>query len=495
MPSPSATRPTAPEEGTTRQAAVFWVAALGTFLAYLDVTIVNVAFPAMVEDFDRAGLGALSWVVNGYALAFAALLIVLGRGADRLGRRRVYLLGVALFAAASAACAVAPSAGLLIAARVVQGGAAAAMIPAALGLLLAAFPPQRWAAAIAAWGAVSSVAAGLGPPLGGLLTDVASWRWIFAINVPVGIATVVLGLRLVRESRAEVAEPADLPGAVLLAGATGSIALALVEGNDWGWTSAGVIACAAAFVACVALLAWHTRRTPAPVLDPALLRSRWTLAANAGAAAFGAALFAGQLVAVLFLTGVWGWSVLEAGLAAIPGALASAVAAPIGGRWASRVGPRVPAIAGAAMFAAALLWLAVVADEHANFLGVWLPYGLVGGAGIGLGLPTLIGAAARGLPPARFATGMALATTARQLGAVIGVALLVAVVGTPTTVAGALDAYRGGFVLCAAALVLSAAAATLLRAPLAVPRLGRVPVVQHEPVPVGVEEVRLQADA
>jgi MFS family permease len=150
---------------------VFWVATLGTFLAYLDVTIVNIAFPDITGDFDDAGLGALSWVVNGYALAFAALLVVLGRAADRIGRRRVYLLGVTGFALASVACAAAPSAGVLIAARTVQGVAAAAMIPAALGLLLAAFPPQRWAAAIAAWGAVSAVAAALGPPLGGLLTD------------------------------------------------------------------------------------------------------------------------------------------------------------------------------------------------------------------------------------------------------------------------------------------------------------------------------------
>ena len=152
-----------------RSRATFWLAASGTFLAYLDVTIVNIAFPDIAGDFDRAGLGALSWVVNAYALAFAALLVVFGRAADRLGRRRVYLTATAAFAVASTWCAVAPSAGTLIAARAVQGAAAAAMIPAALGLLLAAFPPQRWAPAIAAWGAVGSVAAAFGPPIGGLL--------------------------------------------------------------------------------------------------------------------------------------------------------------------------------------------------------------------------------------------------------------------------------------------------------------------------------------
>jgi EmrB/QacA subfamily drug resistance transporter len=439
----------------------FWVAALGTFLAYLDVTIVNIAFPDIARDFDDAGLGELSWVVNAYALAFAALLVVFGRAADRLGRRRVYLLGVGGFALASAACAAASSPGVLIAARAVQGVAAAAMIPAALALLLAAFPPRRWAVAIAAWGAVGSVAAAFGPPLGGLLTDGGSWRLIFLINVPVGLATLVLGVRALQESRAVETAPPDLPGAALLAGATGALALGLVQGETWGWTSAATLGYFTAALAAGALLAARTRRIPAPVLEPALLRSRWVRAANAGTMAFGAALFASNLCGVLFLTGVWGWSTLEAGLAAVPAALASAVGAPLGGRWTARVGPRPVAIVGAAMFAASLAWVAAVATETPDYLGVWLPYAIVGGAGIGIGLPTLIGATATGLPPARFATGMALATTARQLGAVLGVALLVAVVGTPAA-GDALAAYDAGFLLCAGAAVLSAGAALLL---------------------------------
>jgi EmrB/QacA subfamily drug resistance transporter len=454
----------------SRPWTVFALAALGTFLAYLDVTIVNIAFPSIEADFGGTSLGTLSWVVNAYALAFAALLVVLGRAADRAGRRLVYLAGVGVFALASAACAVAPSVGLLIAARTLQGAAAAAMIPAALALLLAAFPPRQWAPVIGLWGAVASVAAALGPPLGGLLSDDASWRWIFAINVPVGALTVVIGARLLRESRAETAEALDLPGAALLAAATGGLALALVEGDGWGWSSTAELGCLAAVVALGGLLAWRSRRAEGPVIDPSLLRSRWTLAANAGTATFGAALFASQLCAVLFLTGVWGYSALHAGLAAIPGALASAIAAPLGGRWASARGPRGPAIAGALAFAAGLLWLVLAAGLDPNFLGVWLPWGIVGGAGIGLGLPTLIGASAAGLPPTRFATGMALATTARQLGAVIGVALLVAVVGSPRSAQAALDAYHAGFALCAAAVLASAAAALLLvRRPAAAP--------------------------
>jgi len=443
---------------------VFWLAAAGTFLAYLDVTIVNIAFPSIARDFEGTGLGSLSWVVNAYALAFAALLVIFGRVADRIGRRRMYLAGTAVFALSSAACALAPSVGVLVAARTVQGAAAAAMIPAALGLLLAAFPPQRWAAAIAGWGAVGSVAAALGPPLGGLLADGGGWRWIFVINVPVGIATLVVGWRSLGESRAaETARP-DVLGAALLAGATGALALALVQGDAWGWGSAATLGTFAAALVAGGLLAARTRRIAHPVFEPALLATRWSWAANAGTMAFGAALFAGQLCAVLFATGVWGWSVLHAGLAAIPGPIASAVAAPIGGRWASRSGPRPVAIAGAALFAASLLWVVVAADETPDFLGVWLPYGLFGGAGIGLGLPALIGATAVGLPPTRFATGMALATTARQLGAVLGVALLVAVVGTPAP-GDAVAAYHGGFALCAGALVVAAACAALLGRP------------------------------
>jgi EmrB/QacA subfamily drug resistance transporter len=450
---------------------VFWLAALGTFLAYLDVTIVNIAFPDIAGDFDDSGLGSLSWVVNGYALAFAALLVVLGRAADRIGRRRIYLVGVAVFALASAACALAGSPGALVAARTVQGAAAAAMIPAALGLLLTAFPPQKWAAAIAAWGAVGAVAAALGPPLGGLLTDAGSWRLIFLINVPVGLVTVVLGVRWLRESRAAETSPPDLPGAALLAGATGALALGLVQGEAWGWTSAATLGSFAAALVIGGLLVLRTRRIEAPVLEPALLRSRWVRAANAGTVAFGAALFASQLCAVLFLTSVWGYSTLEAGLAAVPGALAAAVAAPLGGRWVSRSGPAVVGAAGGALWAASLAWVIAMAGDTPEFLLVWLPYGIAGGAGIGLGMPALIGATAAGLPPTRFATGMALATTARQLGAVLGVALLVAVIGTPSP-DDALAAYDAGFALCAIAVTL-AIGCSLMLGPKPAPARGR----------------------
>jgi hypothetical protein len=280
-------------------------------------------------------------------------------------------------------------------------------------------------------------------------------------------------MRRLRESRAVETAPPDVPGAVLLAGATGALALALVQGETWGWDSVATLGTFAAALVIGGLLVARTRRIAAPVLEPALLRTRWVRAANAGTMAFGAALFAANLCVVLFATSVWGWTALETGIAAIPGALASAVSAPLGGRWATRSGPRAVAVTGSALFAAALAWLVVMTGSSANVWGVWVPYQLVAGIGIGLGLPTLIGATASGLPAGRFATGMALATTARQLGAVLGVALLVAVVGTPAA-GDALAAYQAGFALCAIAVTLAAVSAMLLGpAPTRAPALAR----------------------
>ena len=366
-----------------------------------------------------------------------------------------------MFAVASAACAVAASPGALIAARAVQGAAAAAMIPAALALLLAAFPPQKWAAAIAAWGAVSAVAAALGPPLGGLLVEAGSWRWIFVINVPVGLITVWLGMRRLRESRAAETAPPDLPGAVLLAGATGALALALVQGETWGWGSAATLGSfAAALVIGGAAGGAHAPDRGAGARAGAAAHA---LGARGQRRDDGVRRRAVRRQPVrgpvrderLGLDGARDRDRRRAGRARLGGG--GAARRPLGDaqRPAAGRGGRRRAVRGLAA------WVVVAAGEEPNFFGVWLPYGLVGGVGIGLGLPALIGATAAGLPAARFATGMALATTARQLGAVLGVALLVAVIGTPAP-DDALAAFDAGFALCAIAVTLAAVSALLL---------------------------------
>src|SRR3954469_11045641 len=207
---------------------------IAVFMASLDLFIVNIAFPDIQKDFDDTSLASLSWILNAYAIVFAALLVPAGRWADRTGRKRAFLGGLALFTAASAACAVAPSVEVLIAARIVQAAGAAVLTPSSLGLLLPEFPPEKRGLAIGLWAAVGGTAAAAGPVLGGLLVEV-SWRWVFLVNVPVGIGAIVAGARTLREIREESTAPQpDLVGAGVLVGAVATLIAAIVEGPDWG---------------------------------------------------------------------------------------------------------------------------------------------------------------------------------------------------------------------------------------------------------------------
>jgi EmrB/QacA subfamily drug resistance transporter len=433
---------------------VFGVASLATFLAFLDTTIVNVAFPDLLGDFRGTPLGTLAWVINAYALLFAALLAVAGRAADLLGRRRVFLAGVALFVAGSAAAGLAGSPGALIAARFVQGAAAAAMVPSALALILPVFPPARRASVVGLWGAVAGVAAAMGPVLGGILVDASGWRLVFFVNVPVGLLAIALALRVLPESRAE-GEPArpDVLGAVLLAGATALVALGLLQANEWGWADPRVLGSWLLAVALAVALVTRSRRHPAPIIEAALWRVRSFSVANGAQFVFGASFLAAPLVGALMLTGLWGYSTLEAGLALAPGPLSASVFAIVGGRIADRTGQRAVVIPGTLVYAAGLAWQAAALASQPD-LAAWLPGQVLAGAGIGLALPALTSAAARSLPPHRFASGVAMSLTSRQLGIVLGIALIVAVIGTPGP-DQALDAYRDGLALCAAAGVLA----------------------------------------
>lgn len=456
--SPSPSPPTSPSPHAWR---VFGIASLATFLAFLDTTIVNVAFPDLLGDFPGAGLDTLAWVINGYALLFAALLAVAGRTADLAGRKRVFLGGIALFVLGSAAAGVAPSPGALIAARLAQGAAAAAMVPSALALLLPVFPPARRAGVVGLWGGVAGLAAALGPVLGGVLVDLAGWRLVFALNVPVGLIALALGRRLLDESRAETAAPPDVAGATLLAGSTGLLALGLLQANAWGWTDSRTLGAWATAVALAVALAARSRRHPAPIIESSLWRVRSFAVANVAQFVFGAAFLAAPLVGALLLTGVWGYSTLEAGLALAPGPLAAGIAAVIAGRIADRAGQRAVVLPGTVIYAAGLSWQALALSAAPDLLGAWLPGQVLSGAGVGLVLPALTSAAARSLPPERFATGMALSLTSRQLGIVLGIAVVVALIGTPAP-GDALDAYRSGLGLCAIVGLLSGVVALRL---------------------------------
>jgi EmrB/QacA subfamily drug resistance transporter len=431
----------------------FWITAAATFIGFLDITIVNVAIPDMAASFEDAGISALSWVINGYAIVFAALLVPTGRLGDLRGRRTVFLAGVATFTIASLVAAAAPSIGVLLAARVVQGGAAAAMLPMSLALLLHDFPPARWATAVGMWGVVGAVASALGPLLGGVLIDWIDWRVIFAINVPVGIATVLAGRAMLRESRArgETRAP-DMIGAALLAGAVALLAVGLVKSNDWGWGSVEVIGSFAGAVVLATALGYRLTSHPAPIFELSMWRNRNFAVANASTFIFGVAFYALLLCAILFLTQVWEYSILDAGLAIAPGPLMSAIVSTPGGRLVERYGHRAVIVAGALIYAAAMLWLALATGEDANFLGTWLPGYALAGVGVGLVYPSQASAAATAVPPIHFGAGIGLNITARQLGAALGVALLVAILGTSALGAApgrALGDFHAGFALCA----------------------------------------------
>jgi len=263
---------------------------VAAFLAFLDATIVNIAIPDISRSFPDDSLGDLSWVLNAYNVAFAAFLMPFGRLADRWGRKRSFLLGLAVFTLASCWCTMAGSLPVLVAARVVQAMGGALLVPTSLALLMAVFPVERRAAAVAAYGATSAAAAGIGPSVGGVLVDVKGWELVFLVNLPLGIVAAALGWRVLGESREPRGLPfPDLVGAVALGAGVGALAVAAVKGGDWGWTGATTLGALALAVVALSFVVWRSARHPAPVVDPALLRLRSFSVANAASLVFAVA--------------------------------------------------------------------------------------------------------------------------------------------------------------------------------------------------------------
>ena len=261
------------------------ITSVGLFMASLDLFIVNIAFPALATDFGGASLASLSWVLNAYAIVFAALLVPAGRIADRIGRKRVFVTGLLLFSLASALCAAAPSIPFLVGARVLQAAGGAMMLPTTLGLILPAFPAAERAVAIGVWSAVGGVAAALGPPIGGLLVTL-SWRWIFVVNVPIGVITAIVAVRALGEIREPEDVRPDLLGAVDLALAIGLLTAGIVKGPDWGWADPRILSAFAGSVLLVGAFLLRSAHHRAPVIELPLLRVRSFAVGNLAAAIF-----------------------------------------------------------------------------------------------------------------------------------------------------------------------------------------------------------------
>jgi EmrB/QacA subfamily drug resistance transporter len=434
---------------TPRQvAAIIGVLSLAVFMSSLDLFIVNLAFPYIGREYRGTSLSSLSWVLNGYTIVFAAVLVPSGRWADRIGRRRMLVAGLVTFSVGSLLCGLAPGVGALIAARVVQACGAGMMVPASLSLLLAEVPAAARPQAIGTWSAIAALGAALGPVIGGSLVEV-SWRLVFWINLPVGLIAVLVAMRIVSESKdPRVQGRPDLAGAALLAAAVGLVALALVKAPDWGWGSAGFFALLIASVACGWAMVARSRRHHSPVIELELLRSRTFSGAFVASILYYAAFGAFVLSSVEFLTGVWGYSAVRAGLAIGPGPLmVLPFARLVAPRLAVRLGGvgRVAVLGCAVGAAAQLLWLSQM-TAHPAYLTHLLPAQLLGGAGVGLTIPSLLGAGSASLDAARFGTGSGILNMGRQIGTVLGVAGLVAILAHVSPL-DPLPVYRHGALL------------------------------------------------
>jgi EmrB/QacA subfamily drug resistance transporter len=368
-------------------------------------------------------------VLSGYNIAYAAALLTAGRLADRLGRRRIYLTGLVVFVVASGLCGLAPSVPLLIGARVLQACGGALLTPASLALVLPEFPIERRSAAIGVWSAVGGLAAGTGPTIGSLLIEGFGWRWIFLINVVIGAVAVVLGARVLTESKdPAAASRSDVVGALAGVLGVGAIALALTKGNEWGYLGPRTLVAYGAFAVLLPLFVWRCARHRNPVLDLSLVRERSFSVGNAALFCYSMAFFGMFFTNVRFLQQVWGYSVLRSGLAITPGPLAAAFTAPFAGRWADRIGHRRMGVPGPLLFAASVIAVAVVAPSEPSYWTRFFPFFIVTGVGVGLSITILNSASQKYLPPNRFAMGSAFSATVRQLGTALGVALSVALV-------------------------------------------------------------------
>jgi EmrB/QacA subfamily drug resistance transporter len=402
------------------------------FMSTLDVFIVNVGLRSIGTDVGDASLADLSWVLNAYAIVFSALLVPAGRLGDRYGNKRAFLIGLALFALGSLGCALSGDLWLIVGLRCVQAVGAAALIPTSLGLILTAIPVDRRATSVRIWAVTGSLGAAAGPAIGGLLVQ-ASWRWIFLLNVPIGVAAFVAAVLLVPNVRhgTDTRVP-DLLGGLLLMAAVASLALALVQGPTWGWVSVRtLLGFAIAVIAAVAFVI-RSGRAASPVIDLSLFSNPVFAWANIAMVLLSVSFGAQLLGLVFWLQEGWGWSAVRTGLGIAPGPVMVSLTALGMRRWISKLRPNLAAGIGAFLMGGGgvLIGASLTAGHH--YAAEILPGWLIIGTGVGFAMPTIIGVATSGLAAHQTSTGSAVTQMARQIGSVLGVAMLVIIIGSTT---------------------------------------------------------------
>ena len=452
----------APDETIPRRAwMALFVSTLVVFLAVINVTSVNVAFPSIREDLDATD-AQLSWVIGAYNLVVAALLMAAGRLADSIGRRKVYLPGVAIFAVGSMFCALAPDTGWLIAARVVQGVGGSITMAAGFAVMLPEFPPTRRSTPIGISGAAGALGAVVGPVVGSLLIDAFSWRGIFWINVPLCLLALALGPRYLSESRdPEATGRIDWLGVAFGTLAVGGAMFAITQSDTWGVFDGRVIGLVGVALVLAVLLVKRSRNHPEPLIDLDLFRFRSFTSANIGSTFYGLAFVGGALASSLMLQDVWDLPIREVGLVFAPSPVLAAIVSSFAGRWADRIGHRWILTVGCLVSAFAYVLYLLIFDDTAAPWSEYVPVSLLLGIGVGMTVSTWSSAGIADVPPARFGVAGATINTLRQAATGLGVALAVSFVesaGEVTTLLGIQRAYvfvTVGYLLAAASVALT----------------------------------------
>ncbi len=395
-----------------------------TFIAFLDFAVVNIAFPEILEDFPGTSLDTMTWIVSGYAVMFAAVLAPAGRIADSIGRRTVFLWSLAAFTLASLLCGLAPSVEWLVAARFVQGAAAGGMVPAALGLILSTTPRERIARAVSVWSAAAGFSAAIGPAVGGLLLPEFGWRAAFFVNLPFGAVLLAGGLAILpRHVPGSGDRLPDATGTAVLGLGIVAVVSALTEGGNWGWLDARTLSLGVVGIALVIVAVLRSRTHRAPTIDLEVWRNRTYKLATGGLGLLSSTMFAWNIAAPLFAATIWDWTILGTAGALSIGAVSFVAGSLIAGRLKTPVSQVKVTIVGCVLFAGSnAIWASSLFGSTSNFWGGWLPAAVLGGGGLGLAMTCLSTLAAGAMLPLKFAGGIGMTLSVRQVGGAVGVA-------------------------------------------------------------------------